>query len=188
MKTKTLLLAVAIVFGTTAGFSNNLKKHDSNINAPHGAEVPDTFKKQLSDVLTNYLNLKDALVKSDEDKAGEAAESALKSLKKVDMMLLKGDAHNTWMKQQAIIKSNLSGIVSMDGIEMKRTHFRLLSDALTDAVKTFEVNFETPVYVEFCPMANNNKGAYWLSESKDIKNPYFGDKMLKCGSVKEVLN
>jgi Cu(I)/Ag(I) efflux system membrane fusion protein len=44
------------------------------------------------------------------------------------------------------------------------------------------------VYYQFCPMANNNKGAYWLSESKVIRNPYFGEKMINCGETKEILN
>jgi len=44
------------------------------------------------------------------------------------------------------------------------------------------------LYLEYCPMANNNTGAYWLSNEKEIKNPYFGDKMLKCGSVKEMIH
>jgi hypothetical protein len=43
------------------------------------------------------------------------------------------------------------------------------------------------VYKAYCPMANNNQGATWLSDSKEIRNPYFGDKMLKCGSLKEEL-
>jgi hypothetical protein len=47
---------------------------------------------------------------------------------------------------------------------------------------------EKTLYKDFCPMANNNKGAYWLSEVKDIKNPYFGSKMLKCGNVREQIN
>jgi hypothetical protein len=43
------------------------------------------------------------------------------------------------------------------------------------------------VYVAYCPMANNNEGANWLSNDKEIKNPYFGDKMLRCGSVMETI-
>ena len=44
------------------------------------------------------------------------------------------------------------------------------------------------LYLEYCPMANGNTGGYWLSNEKEIRNPYFGDKMLKCGSVKETIN
>jgi hypothetical protein len=41
------------------------------------------------------------------------------------------------------------------------------------------------LYKQYCPMAFGNTGAYWLSDSKEIRNPYFGDKMLKCGRVDE---
>ena len=44
------------------------------------------------------------------------------------------------------------------------------------------------VHYQFCPMAKNGKGAYWLSENKDIRNPYFGKKMIDCGETKETLN
>lgn len=188
MKTRTLFLAVAIALGTISGFGNNVEKHESNtLKVPHGSEIPEAFKSQLADVLTKYLDLKDALVATDESKATEAAKATPSSLKGVDMMLLKGDAHNKWMSYQKKIKSNLDGIVMMKGIEMKRSHFKTVSDELVKSIKEFEVSPENTVYLEYCPMANNNKGAYWLSESKDIKNPYFGDKMLTCGSVKEVI-
>ena len=105
------------------------------------------------------------------------------------MTLLKGDAHNQWMKLQKPIKDNLNGIIQMKGIEMKRSHFSIVSDKLTEAIKVFGVHKgETAsLYLEFCPMAFNNEGAYWISESKEIKNPYFGDAMLSCGEVKESL-
>ena len=38
----------------------------------------------------------------------------------------------------------------------------------------------TPVYVQYCPMAKGQ----WLSDEKEIKNPYYGNSMLTCGSVK----
>jgi len=183
MKTRTLIFTAVLTLLSVTGFSSNSTVN----NEPHGTDIPDAFKSQLTEVLTKYLNLKDALVESDENKATSAAKETLKSLKGVNMMLLEGDLHNKWMKYQAVIKSNLNGIVTMDGIEMKRTHFRLVSDELAKSLKEFEVKLAQPVYVEFCPMANNNKGAYWLSESKEIRNPYFGDKMLTCGSVKDVI-
>ena len=43
------------------------------------------------------------------------------------------------------------------------------------------------VYVQYCPMAFNDKGASWISSSKEIRNPYFGDKMMNCGEVKETI-
>ena len=42
-------------------------------------------------------------------------------------------------------------------------------------------------YYQFCPMANNDKGAYWFSETEEIRNPYFGDTMMGCGETKETI-
>ena len=75
--------------------------------------------------------------------------------------------------------------IKMKGIEMKRSHFSIVSDKITEAIENFGVNTGYTVYLEFCPMAFDNKDAFWLSKDKEIKNPYFGDKMLKCGEVKK---
>ena len=71
-------------------------------------------------------------------------------------------------------------------IDHQREHFMSLSNNLTTVVKTLKINEET-AYSQFCPMANDGKGAYWLSKEDKVKNPYYGKKMLTCGSVKETL-
>ena len=167
--------------------------HDHKMAAGHQTEVkkysaPEAFQKQLGEVLTEYLVLKDALVASDEAKAEKAAGETLKALGAVDMMLLEGDAHMAWMKQQKAIESNLKGIAQMKGLEMKRSHFSTVSGNLTDAINSFGVVTNHTVYVEHCTMANNGQGANWLSTEKEIKNPYYGDAMLKCGTVKATVN
>lgn len=157
----------------------------SSIDKVEATQTPEAFKKQLATVVDTYMELKDAFVASREPDIESAAKKVLAVLEKVDMSLLKGDAHNNWMKLLKPIRDNLNGIVQMKGIEMKRSHFRILSDKLTEAVKSFGISSGETVYLEFCPMANDNKGAFWLSLDKEIKNPYFGDKMLTCGEVKE---
>ena len=64
-------------------------------------------------------------------------------------------------------------------------HFKHLSSHLINAVQLFGINEK--VYVEFCPMADNNNGAYWLSKEEKVINPYFGEAMLTCGEVKQVI-
>jgi Cu(I)/Ag(I) efflux system membrane fusion protein len=145
------------------------------------------FKMQLGKVVDNYLLLKDALVASNEGNAGNTAKKTLDALDKVDMTLLKGNAHNQWMKFQKPIKDNLNGIVQMQGIEMKRSHFSIVSNKLAEAIEAFGLHGDEKLYLEFCPMAFDNKGGYWISDSKEIRNPYFGEKMMKCGEVKKEL-
>ena len=158
-------------------------RRDSKSHRESG--TPEAFRQQLGTLVSAYLRLKDTFVATDETKATEEAKKTLKELENIDMTLLKGDAHNKWMKMVTTLKNNLNGIVQMDGIEMKRSHFSIISDELTKAVETFGIKTSSPVYLEFCPMAFDNKGAYWLSETKEIKNPYFGDKMMTCGEVKK---
>lgn len=153
-------------------------------------DVPDEFKKQLGSVLESYLKLKDAFVATDEELAISAAQSTLAELENVEMSLLKGEAHNLWMPALKIIDENLNGIVSMKGIEMKRSHFSLVSNKLTEVVKSFgfELKSGSNLFLQFCPMAFDDLGGYWLSSEEEIRNPYFGDMMLKCGEVKEIIN
>lgn len=70
-----------------------------------------------------------------------------------------------------------------DNIKHQREHFDLLSRDLYDLVKA--VKPDQTLYLDYCPMYNENKGATWLSEIKEIKNPYLGGEMPKCGEVKE---
>ena len=149
--------------------------------------VAETFKLQLGELANNYLRMKDAFVVSDDKLVMAEAKIVFSSLNKIDMTLLKGDAHNLWMELFKPIKENLNGIINMKGIEMKRSHFSIVSNKLTEAIDKFGVALNKPLYLEYCPMAFGNKGAFWLSSDKEIKNPYFGDKMLKCGEVKREL-
>ena len=148
-------------------------------------KIDDKFKNQLGTFVNTYLKMKDAFVATDEKTVEKEAKNLLAALNKVDMKLLKGDAHIEWMKLQKPIKDNINGIVNMKGIEMKRSHFSIVSNKITDAVEIFGIHTDKPIYLEFCPMALDNKGGFWLSKEKEIKNPYFGDKMLRCGEVKK---
>ena len=71
-------------------------------------------------------------------------------------------------------------------IDHQREHFITLSNNITSVTKALKINAET-TYLQFCPMANDGKGAYWLSQENKVKNPYYGKSMLTCGSVKETL-
>ena len=80
----------------------------------------------------------------------------------------------------------LDAIVTNDIIENQRDHFVILNKNIVALVMNIN-NSGSTLYVQKCPMANNNKGAVWLSSDKDIRNPYYGEQMLTCGSVIETL-
>jgi hypothetical protein len=149
-------------------------------------QVDASFQNQLASVFTSYVELKDAFVASDANKVKDEAKQTDQALAKVDMKLLSGAAHNDWMNYLSPIKTSLTEIQASTDIEAQREAFSNLSDNLYKSVKAFGLGGKEAFY-EYCPMAFNNEGAYWLSDQQQIRNPYFGDKMLTCGEVKEKL-
>jgi Cu(I)/Ag(I) efflux system membrane fusion protein len=94
----------------------------------------------------------------------------------------------TWLSQYiSSISSEAKALVAEPNLEAKRKSFQMISDNMFDLVRTVHFDKEV-VYHQFCPMAFNDAGAYWLSQSADIKNPYFGKKMLTCGEVKDSID
>ncbi|WP_336070773.1 efflux RND transporter periplasmic adaptor subunit [Mesoflavibacter sp. CH_XMU1404-2] len=148
-------------------------------------ESPKAFQQQLKQVYDNYINLKDALVEDNSEQATSDAKKIISSFRKINMELLTGEAHKQWMTLEGHIQSSANSISKSSEIKTQRDHFKQLSTQLIKAVQLFGVNEK--VYVEFCPMADNNNGAYWLSKEEQILNPYFGDTMLKCGEVKQTI-
>lgn len=148
-------------------------------------ESPKAFQQQLKQVYDNYINLKDALVEDNSEQATSDAKKIISSFRKINMELLTGEAHKQWMTLEGHIQSSANSISKSSEIKTQRDYFKQLSVHLIKAVQLFGVNEK--VYVEFCPMADNNNGAYWLSKEEQILNPYFGDAMLKCGEVKQTI-
>ena len=144
------------------------------------------FKAQLTTVYKASQTLKEALVSSDTKKAKQAATETKKALSQVDGNLLKDKAHTDWMGYQTIISSSLDKIESEDKLKAQRNYFASFSEAIYKSVKTFGIEGGEAFY-QYCPMALEGEGAYWLSDSKQIRNPYLGDKMLTCGSIKEAI-
>lgn len=148
--------------------------------------VDEKFRNQLQEVFTAYIDLKNALVSSEAGKVKDEAADANEALAKVDMKLVEGAAHNDWMTYLAPMESSLESIQASEDLEAQRKAFSTLSENLYKSIKAFGLDGKDAFY-EYCPMAFNNEGAYWLSEEDKIKNPYFGDKMLTCGEVTERL-
>jgi len=163
-----------------------LKEKNNEVKNLKRIEVNPKFQKQLNIVFQDYIAIKDAFVLTDAKKVSEKAQQTLKDVKNVKMALLKKpEAHEVWMPSVKIIKKSLQALIIETDIEKQRTVFINLSNAMVKVIGSFGI--DKKVYVEHCPMADNNNGADWLSLEKEIKNPYFGDKMLNCGSVKETI-
>jgi Cu(I)/Ag(I) efflux system membrane fusion protein len=164
--------------------STNPEESHSSID--ERLEVSEGFKNQLKIVFNDYINLKDALVKEDSKKVSQDAKALLNRLSQVDMKLLTDNkAHNHWMSLENEIKESASSISTAKNIKEQRSHFKHLSSHLAKAIQSFSIGEN--VYFQFCPMAGNNKGAYWLSKDEKVINPYFGEAMISCGEVKQVI-
>lgn len=169
----------------------NIKKGDkddmSGMIMIDKTKIDPKFKKQLGKVVDSYIILKDALTQSNAVKAQSQTVQLKQIISEVDMLLLLGDAHNVWMKALKSINKNVNMIQINTNIKEQRKAFGLLGKNLSDVVDMLGII--TPesktVYLEFCPMADDNKGGFWLSYDKEIANPFFGASMLKCGEVKK---
>ncbi|RAI93948.1 efflux RND transporter periplasmic adaptor subunit [Algoriphagus yeomjeoni] len=146
-------------------------------------DVSAAFQSQVTQLTEEYFKVKNSLVNDDAVATQKAAASIKSNLSKVDMNLVKGSAYDQWMSIRTEVQKAAEMIAKETDIAKQRIHFAPLSQAFLDMTETFGLT-KDKVYKEFCPMAFDNKGAYWLSESEQIRNPYFGQSMLTCGEVK----
>jgi len=128
--------------------------------------------------LTAYYSVKDALVATDAAKAKIGATALVSALSKVDAAKLS----TTDKKALATAKTKATAISKSADVDVQREQFEELSLSMIALAKATK---PAKTFVQFCPMAANGQGASWLSDKKEVRNPYYGDKMLKCGSVKE---
>lgn len=149
-------------------------------------QVDEQFQKQLSAVFTSYVDLHEAFTASDVKKVKQQASETTQALASVDMKLVSGAAHNDWMSYLTPMQTALNQMQSTDDIEAQRRSFSTLSDNLYKSAQAFGLGGKEAFYT-YCPMAFNDEGAYWLSDKAKVRNPYFGEKMLVCGEVKEKL-
>lgn len=132
--------------------------------------------------LTNqYLSLKDALVEAQADRAASASSAMVNSLKKLDKSLLSAEQKAVYDGVESGLKEH-AGKIALLTLEQQREHFIALSNNMYNLVKAFGAGMV--LYHDHCPMYMD--GAMWLSETKDIRNPYYGDEMMACGNAEEM--
>ncbi|MEM0993455.1 MAG: efflux RND transporter periplasmic adaptor subunit [Bacteroidota bacterium] len=165
----------------------NIKGEDSDAIPDYRATTPEDFQQQLAALTDAYLPLKDAFVQTDDGAAAVAAKNFVQVLEKVDGNLLSKAAQLYWSAQQNNMQAHVKKIELATEIEVQRQQFEFLSIAMIDAVTAFGTS-KVSLYVQHCPMAFDNRGADWLAIEEGIRNPYFGDLMMKCGFVKAVLD
>jgi len=152
---------------------------------PH-FKTSEVFRKQVGSVFVAYTSIQKAFVASDLNAVKSAGQKMGESLAGVNHDLLEGAAHMDWNGYSEQIITDLSQLAVAPDLAQARQIFSALTEHMYKAIKAFGIGGQTAFY-SYCPMAFNNKGGYWLSNEKKIRNPYFGNQMLECGAVREQL-
>jgi hypothetical protein len=171
MKKSILLVSLALAsWGAYAQHNHSNEGHD---NTNEMSQMAPMFKDQaVGNAYSKYIELKNALVATNSLKTNDAAAGLVLALQ--DVM----NGSKALNEAQMVANAN--------NMDEQRRMFASLSNEMVTLIKGAKLSMGS-IYVDYCPMANNNSGAYWLSNDVAIANPYFGDKMLKCGSVKETI-
>jgi len=177
-------------------FSCNNAGTNTGSNTATTAEKPSTQAQsklgeagtqQLMAMVNDYYKLKDALVATKAGEADAAANKLIASAGTLQQTIATDTATALKPYLDTILAQSKAMTAMMDETcEKKRVNFESISVAMFEMLKKAELK-NGNVYRQYCPMAFNDKGAYWLSNTDEIKNPYFGDKMLECGEVLDSL-
>lgn len=178
---KTLLYGIAFSLFFFTYSSNAATKQADNLTED---QAP---KNSPTAILDTYLKLKNALVSDNGKNAAAAGNELVKAFAGFDQSKLTASQKKAYADIVDDAKEHAEHIsLNASNVPHQREHFDLLSKDLYDISKLLGAGRE--IYVDRCPMYNKGKGAIWLSEVKDIKNPYFGKAMSTCGAIKETLH
>lgn len=196
---KNIIQGLVIAVAVLAGCNGNKPARNQSINERPEAmsqaditseNVPVSYSKStvsIKEIVNPYLQLKNALANDNASDAATEGKVLETSLRNFDKTTLTPEQKKTYEDLEADAVEHAEHIGQNGGdIKHQREHFELLSNDIYDLAKAF--NAGQVLYKDFCPMYNEGKGAFWLSESKEIHNPYYGKEMPTCGTIKEVLN
>lgn len=135
----------------------------------------------MKSMLQNYLSTKNALIDGNSEKAASSSAAMYEAMKSFDKSLLTAEQKKVYDEIESDLKEHAEHI-SKNKLDHQREHFAMMSKDIYDMVKAFGAGMT--LYHDHCPMFQD--GSMWLSESKDIRNPYYGEKMMTCGTVEEM--
>ncbi len=169
--------------------SQNNIPGDTSILKPQTKDMTGSNKEvqaaaSIKEIVNIYLQLKNAFTKDNTNDAATAGTVLEKAFQNFDTTDLSASQKGVFEDIAEDAKEHGEHIGKNGGnIKHQREHFKMLSEDIYDLVKAFGGG--QTLYKDFCPMYNNSKGAFWISETKEIKNPYFGKAMSTCGTVEE---
>lgn len=172
------------------------EKKEEEINTPASSELQveedgeieeaGVTEENSSDaIIENYLKLKNALVADNQEEAANIGKLLVANFEEFEKS---GYTSEEQKELTDIIEDAREHAehISKSPIDHQREHFDILSKDVIDLIAITGTGKK--LYQNFCPMYNNNKGAQWLSSAKEIRNPYFGSKMMDCGEIQKEIN
>ena len=194
---KKMILGLAIVATILAACNSTGNKSAESQNRTNSSQVNsqtdnsktssapiamDSFS--IKEIVSQYLQIKNGLANDNGKDAASAGKVFVESISKLDKSSLTAEKIKIWDDISADAKEMAEHIgENPDKLEHQREHFVMLSKDIYDLVKTF--GSEQILYKIFDSMSNDGKGAFWLSGTKEIKNPYMGKAMLNSGTIQE---
>lgn len=189
---KRILTLATILFLAACGGNDEKAAVTEAPQVPLGQSVnSDTFNLVFGKMLDSYFQLKDHFIKENDTLITQSTAQLLADINATDGVLgeLKADSSiiATAKTYTTGITNELAAVKQEKDIEERRKSFQVLSEQLYDLIRTVKYD-RAVVYHQYCPMAFNDAGAFWLSNSSDIRNPYLPKKMLICGEVKDSID
>ena len=182
-------MAIAVIIFTACKNNNADNKTNADTAATTSQETDNKPSMQqdnspIKAVVAGYLQIKNGLTNDNGNDAASGGKAMVAAMSSLNTASFTDDQKKAFNDMQDDLKENAEHIGENAGkIAHQREHFDMLSQDMYDLVKKF--NSGENLYKDYCPMYNNGKGAFWISETKEIKNPYLGKKMPTCGEVKE---
>ena len=144
------------------------------------------LRDKVGRLLENYLSLEQYLAADNLEGAMEE-RIALAPVAEILVTALQETGEDLASTLALGLAEDMRLLTAAETLAEIRTAFYPLSQTLVRMVESFGSNTESSLYIQFCPMAFDNKGATWLAASEEINNPYFGAMMLRCGEVRKQL-
>lgn len=151
--------------------------HDNTTSMSEEEIMNDEISAEFEDesiaaVYQHYIHIKNALVKTDATLAQDRARTMVADLE-----------NSNANSELATAARNIS---TSNDVNIQRKAFSSLTKAMETELEGAIASGE--IYKQYCPMAFEGKGDYWFSNIEEIRNPYYGDKMLKCGRIEATIN
>jgi len=185
-----VIYGLILVLAACKSSDDKAKEQQAQPQGPLGRSAnSEAFNRSFEKLMTDYYSLKDNFIAEKDSGIAQSARSLMVSVDSLQLKELKADTTiiATALTYTLGISSEIKGLLGEKNIDGKRKSFQMVSDQLYDLIRTVQYD-RAVIYHNYCPMAFNDQGANWLSNTSQIRNPYIPKKMITCGEVKDSID